>query len=37
MYQNDAMKVLTGEARLSYVNVVTPRAMRSRAANRNTQ
>ena len=26
MYQNDAMKVLTGEARLSYVNVVTPRA-----------
>jgi hypothetical protein len=26
MYQNDAMKVLTGECRLSYVNVVTPRA-----------
>ncbi len=26
MYQNDAMKVLTGEVRLSYVNVVTPRA-----------
>jgi hypothetical protein len=25
MYQNDAMKVLTGECRLSYVNVVTPR------------
>lgn len=26
MYQNDAMKVLTGEVRLSYVNVITPRA-----------
>ena len=26
MYQNDPMKVLTGECRLSYVNVVTPRA-----------
>ncbi len=26
MYQNDAMKVLTGEVRLSYINVVTPRA-----------
>ncbi len=25
MYQNDAMKVLTGEVRLSYVNVITPR------------
>lgn len=27
MYQNDAMKVLTGECRLSYVNVITPRAV----------
>lgn len=26
MYQNDALKVLTGEVRLSYVNVITPRA-----------
>lgn len=26
MYQNDAMKVLTGEVRLSYVNVITPKA-----------
>ena len=26
MYQNDPMKVLTGECRLSYVNVITPRA-----------
>ena len=26
MYQNDAMKALTGEVRLSFVNVVTPRA-----------
>ena len=26
MYQNDAMKVLTGECRLSYANLVTPRA-----------
>lgn len=26
MYQNDASKVLTGEVRLSYVNVITPRA-----------
>ena len=26
MYQNDPMKVLTGEVRLSYVSVVTPRA-----------
>jgi len=26
MYQNDPMKVLTGECRLSYVSVVTPRA-----------
>ncbi|MEG2575626.1 MAG: DUF2815 family protein [Christensenella sp.] len=26
MYQNDAQKVLTGECRLSYVNVITPRA-----------
>jgi hypothetical protein len=26
MYQNDPMKVLTGEVRLSYVNVVSPRA-----------
>lgn len=25
MYQNDPMKVLTGEVRLSYVNLVTPR------------
>lgn len=26
MYQNDAMKVLTGEVRLSYANLTTPRA-----------
>lgn len=26
MYQNDPMKVLTGECRLSYANLVTPRA-----------
>ena len=26
MYQNDALKVLTGEVRLSYVNVINPRA-----------
>lgn len=26
MYQNDPMKVLTGEVRLSYVSVITPRA-----------
>ena len=26
MYQNDPMKVLTGECRLSYVNLVAPRA-----------
>jgi hypothetical protein len=26
MYQNDAMKVLTGECRLSYCNLTTPRA-----------
>jgi hypothetical protein len=26
MYQNDPMKVLTGEVRLSYLNVITPRA-----------
>ena len=26
MYQNIATKVLTGEVRLSYVNLVTPRA-----------
>ncbi len=26
MYQNDAMKVLTGECRLSYANLITPRA-----------
>lgn len=26
MYQNDPLKVLTGEVRLSYVNLVTPRA-----------
>lgn len=26
MYQNDALKVLTGEVRLSYVHVITPRA-----------
>lgn len=26
MYQNDPQKVLTGECRLSYVNVITPRA-----------
>jgi len=26
MYQNDPMKVLTGECRLSYVNLITPRA-----------
>ena len=26
MYQNDAQKVLTGECRLSYVNVINPRA-----------
>lgn len=25
MYQNDAQKVLTGEVRLSYVNLITPR------------
>ncbi|MFR0911829.1 MAG: hypothetical protein ACLSF6_03425 [Evtepia gabavorous] len=24
MYQNDAMKVLTGEVRLSYANLTTP-------------
>ena len=26
MYQNDPVKVLTGECRLSYVSVITPRA-----------
>ena len=26
MYQNDPMKVLTGEVRLSYCNLTTPRA-----------
>ena len=26
MYQNDPMKVLTGEVRLSYANLTTPRA-----------
>jgi len=26
MYQNDPMKILTGEVRLSFVNVITPRA-----------
>jgi len=26
MYQNDPMKVLTGECRLSYCNLTTPRA-----------
>lgn len=26
MYQNDPLKVLTGEVRLSYCNLVTPRA-----------
>ena len=26
MYQNDAMKILTGEVRLSYCNLTTPRA-----------
>ena len=31
MYQNDAMKVLTGECRLSYVNAVTPRAVQQGA------
>lgn len=25
MYQNDPQRVLTGEVRLSYVNLVTPR------------
>ena len=26
MYQNDAQKVLTGEVRLSYCNLIQPRA-----------
>ena len=29
MYQNDPMKVLTGEVRLSYCNLTTPRASRA--------
>ena len=32
MYQNDPMKVLTGEVRLSYCNLTTPRAAKQGGA-----